>query len=79
MDVTAIGNLIGSLGFPIVMCFLFFNYIKESDRRNDEKMSEVVKSINNNTVVISSLITALNNNNVIAKQDFTGVLTSKKE
>lgn len=60
-------TLIQTVGFPIVMCGLMAWYVKYiSDKNREqitaereahkEEMSEVVKAINNNTIVIEKLI-----------------------
>lgn len=70
MDANAIIALIKSVGFPIVMCGLMAAYVKYITDKNreqitaereahKEEMSEVVKAINNNTIVIEKLIAKL--------------------
>lgn len=63
-------TLIQTVGFPIVMCSAMAWYVKYiSDKNREqitaereahkEEMNEVVKAINNNTVVIEKLIAKL--------------------
>lgn len=70
MDAQGIITLIQSVGFPIVMCGLMAAYVKYITDKNreqitaereahKEEMNEVVKAINNNTLVIERLITKL--------------------
>lgn len=70
MDTQGIITLIQSVGFPIVMCGLMAWYVKYITDKNreqitaereahKEEMNEVVKAINNNTIVIERLITKL--------------------
>lgn len=70
MDTQGIITLIQSVGFPIVMCGLMAWYVKYITDKNreqitaereahKEEMNEVVKAINNNTVVIERLIAKL--------------------
>lgn len=70
MDAQGIVTLIQSVGFPIVMCGLMAWYVKYITDKNreqitaereahKEEMNEVVKAINNNTVVIERLIAKL--------------------
>ena len=70
MDAQGIMTLIQSVGFPIVMCGLMAWYVKYITDKNreqitaereahKEEMNEVVKAINNNTVVIERLIAKL--------------------
>lgn len=55
MDVTAITQLIGTLGFPIVCCgALFWYMIKEKDAHKEE-MEELRKSVEANTQAINNL------------------------
>lgn len=55
MDNTVI-TLIGSLGFPIVMCLLMYKQQNESGRLHREEMSEMRTSIDNNTLVVQKLL-----------------------
>lgn len=70
MSAQDIVTLIQSVGFPIVMCGLMAWYVKYITDKNreqitaereahKEEMNEVVKAINNNTVVIERLIAKL--------------------
>ena len=55
MDFNVIGNLIGSLGFPIVMCIMMYNRMGKQDEQHKEEMSKLTESINNNTVALTQL------------------------
>lgn len=70
MTVQDVMTLIQTVGFPIVMCGLMAWYVKYiSDKNREqitaereahkEEMNEVVKAINNNTIVIENLIAKL--------------------
>lgn len=70
MNTQGIITLIQSVGFPIVMCGLMAWYVKYITDKNrgqitaereahKEEMNEVVKAINNNTIVIERLIAKL--------------------
>ena len=52
MDMTAIVQMISSVGFPIVMCVILFNYIKETQ----SKLTEAVNSL---TDTVSALLIEL--------------------
>lgn len=52
MDVNAITQLIGSVGFPIVMC----GYMMVSNNKTLERLSEV---ISNNTTILSRVLERL--------------------
>lgn len=49
MEFTEIMNLIGSFGFPIVMCVLFWHYISTC-------ISEIMKTVDKNTDAVNTLI-----------------------
>ena len=55
MDVTAITQLIGSLGFPIVCCGALFWYLVKEKDTHKEEMEELRKSVEANTTAINSL------------------------
>lgn len=68
MDAEGIVSLIGSLGFPIVMCLILIKYMTEIQQDNKEtieKLNEAHKqetdslkeSLNNNTTVLTQLKT----------------------
>lgn len=59
MDYSQIVSLIGSLGFPIVMCFVmlyvFERLIKEQNTQHQEEMTKMTEALNNNTKVLEDL------------------------
>lgn len=59
MDITSIGSLIGSVGFPIVMCLMLFRRMDEQDKQHKEEMAKVTESLNNNTIAITNLTAKL--------------------
>lgn len=71
-------TLIQTVGFPIVMCGLMAWYVKYiSDKNREqitaereahkEEMNEVVKAINNNTIVIEKLIAKMEAPEIMTK------------
>ena len=49
MDMTTIGSLIGSLGFPIVCCLVLFfgcKYMLDNQQKNTDKMFELYEKAN---------------------------------
>lgn len=49
MDITTIGSLIGSLGFPIVCCLVLFfgcKYMLDNQQKNTDKMFELYEKAN---------------------------------
>lgn len=61
MDITMIGELIGSIGFPIVMCLLLYYRMDKQDEAHKEEMAKVTESINNNTLALQQLSERLMN------------------
>lgn len=55
MDMTNIGTLIGSLGFPIVMCIIMAWYIKDQGEKHMQETKALSDVINQNTIVLESL------------------------
>ena len=66
MDINVITSLIGSIGFPIVMCLILIYYIKYLTEKNTEALSSVIEkhkeesadfkvAIDNNTKAIEML------------------------
>ena len=55
MDANTIIQMVGSLGFPIVMCgALFWRQVK-SDEQHKAEMDKLSEALNNNTVAITKL------------------------
>lgn len=70
MDFTTITSLIGSLGFPIVMCILMFNRMEKQSEQHKEEMNalkaemsannkQTTEAINNNTLALQTLVVKL--------------------
>lgn len=59
MDVSLITNLIGSIGFPIVMCIMLYNRMDKQEQLHKEEMTKITESINNNTIALTKLATRL--------------------
>lgn len=55
MDVNAIAQLVGSLGFPIVGCGALFWRMIKSDEQYKEEMDKISTSLNNNTEALLKL------------------------
>lgn len=55
MDANTIIQVVGSLGFPIVMCGALFWRQLESDKQHKEEMDKVSEALNNNTIAITKL------------------------
>lgn len=55
MDANTIIQLVGSLGFPIVMCGALFWRMVKSDEQHKEEMDKLSVALNNNTIAITNL------------------------
>lgn len=52
MEFDTIVNMIGSVGFPIVMCIMLFNYIKTEQAQTRQVLEDVKDSIDALTIFI---------------------------
>lgn len=55
MDIQVIGQLVASLGFPIVAAAALFWFINKQEERHKEEMNGLRKTLEENTSVLSSL------------------------
>lgn len=55
MDIQVIGQLIASLGFPIVACCAMFWMVNKQEERHNEEMTSMRKTIEDNTNVLTGL------------------------
>lgn len=55
MDVQIIGQLIASLGFPIVACCAMFWMVNKNEERHKDELDGMRKTIEDNTTVLSSI------------------------
>ena len=55
MDIQVIGQLVASLGFPIVASAALFWFINKQEERHKEEMDGVRKTLEEKTSVLSSL------------------------
>ena len=65
MDVQVIGQLIASLGFPIVACgalFWMLNKHTETHRQETETLKEAINELRIAILQLTNLISATNNN-----------------
>ena len=63
MDVSAIVQLVGSLGFPIACCGALFWRMIKSDEQHKEEMYKISTSLNNNTEALLKLTERLGREN----------------
>lgn len=55
MDTTAIVSLIGTLGFPIVMCIILVYYILQLNKTHKEEIEAMTNVLQKNTEAITAL------------------------
>lgn len=55
MDVQVIGQLIASLGFPIVAAAAMFWMVNKNEERHNDEIGSLRKTIEDNTSVLTSL------------------------
>lgn len=68
MDVSALTQLVGSLGFPIVACIALYVRMNKQDELHKEEMSKITESLNNNTIALNRLVDKMDGEkNVINK------------
>jgi hypothetical protein len=56
VDIATVGQLIGTLGFPIVACGALFWLINKNEANRREDNAKFTEAINNNTIVITKLM-----------------------
>ena len=59
MDTQAITSLIGSVGFPIVMCLIMVKVMMQMEESHKTEIESLKESLNNNTNVLTKLETML--------------------
>lgn len=59
MDANTITTLVGSLGFPCVMCFMMYKQMIKQQDQHTEEMLTLKEAINNNTNAITNLAAKL--------------------
>lgn len=55
MDMNTVLQIIGSVGFPIVMCLLMYDRMGKQDDLHREEMNKLNESLNNNTQALIRL------------------------
>lgn len=55
MDVTAITQIVSTLGFPIAMCIYLLYRDGKRDEAHKEEMTKMTEAINNNTIALTQL------------------------
>lgn len=60
MDGNTVISLIGSVGFPIVMCLILVKYMEEMNADHKEEVNGLKESLNANTQILTKLETMFN-------------------
>lgn len=55
MELSELGQLIGTLGFPIVACCAVFWYLQKESENHKQEMNSMRDAVNANTSVIAEL------------------------
>lgn len=55
-------QLVGSLGFPIVMCILLYNHLSKEQEAHKEEISQLRECINDLKLTLVSIRTAIGDN-----------------
>ena len=55
MDVTAIAQVVSSLGFPIAVCLICFWYINKLEESHKNEVQKLTEALNNNTLMMQKL------------------------
>lgn len=56
MDVNLITQLVGSLGFPIMVAIACFWYINKQTEQHKAEIDKMAEAVNNNTLVLQKLL-----------------------
>lgn len=59
MDINAIFQGIGSVGFPIVACCAIFYLMEKQGTQHKDEMDKMTDALNNNTVVLNRILERL--------------------
>ena len=70
MDISSIGQIISTVGFPIAMCLLMAWYVKYTtdlhredtnvrEEAHKQEVNDITKALNNNTLVLQKLVDIL--------------------
>lgn len=55
MDISALTQLISTLGFPIAICLYLLYRDGKRDETHREEMNKVTEAVNNNTIALTKL------------------------
>ena len=63
MDVTALAQIISTVGFPIAACIGLFWYMSKQTENHKEETDKLKQAIDNNTIIITKLYERLGGKN----------------
>ncbi|ADP89811.1 hypothetical protein [Microviridae phi-CA82] len=69
VSVNEIIQLVSSLGFPIVCCFVCFGYINKKDENHKYEIDNLRKVIEQNTIVTEKLVSAIERGDAIERKE----------
>lgn len=69
VSVNEIIQLVSSLGFPIICCFICFYYINKKDTNHKDEIDNLRKVIEQNTIVTEKLVSAIERGDAIERQE----------
>lgn len=69
MDWADIASAIGSIGFPTVMCLLFWKKMEKQDEQHESEMNKVMDALNNNTKAMTELSLRLEYSGALANKN----------
>lgn len=61
MDINTVSTLIGSIGFPCVMCLLMFKYMNDEQETHRQESDTLKDAINELKVAITTLTERITN------------------
>lgn len=61
IDISAVAQLVSTIGFPIAMCIYLLFYIRYFDEKYCEQLNNMSKAIENNTLAITKLMSIIDN------------------
>ena len=63
MDITALTQIISTVGFPIAACIGLFWYMSKQTENHKEETDKLKQAIDNNTIIITKLYERLGGKN----------------
>lgn len=57
--INTVTQVVGSLGFPIVMCFYMMKQNREMDKDHKEEVSQLREAVENNTLMMQKIFDKL--------------------